>query len=59
MNLPDAEAAWYQGVRTARELISERIARGCLQPGQSFEVEDDQGRPVLAMPFDEVIGLAV
>ena len=58
MNLPDAEAAWYQGVRTARELIRERIGGGCLHPSQRFEIEDEQGRPVLAVPFEEVIGLA-
>ena len=58
MILPDAEAAWYQAVRTARDLITQRIDSGALQPGQRFEIEDDEGRPVWAVPFEEVAGLA-
>jgi hypothetical protein len=58
MILPDVEAAWYQGVRTARELIRECIDGGSLQPGQRFEIEDEEGQPVLAVPFEEVVGVA-
>ena len=56
--LPDAEAAWYQGVRTARELIRQRFDGGAIQPSQWFEIEDEQGRPVWAVPLEEVAGLA-
>ena len=56
--LPDAEAAWYQGVRNAREFIRERVNTGALTPGQRFEIEDEQGQPVWAVPLEEVAGLA-
>jgi hypothetical protein len=57
--LPDAEAAWYQGVRNAREMISAQFGSGSLAPGQRLEIEDEQGLPVSAVPFEEVAGLAL
>ncbi len=57
--LPDAEAAWYQGVRSAREMISAQFAGGSLAPGQRLEIEDEQGEPVWAVQLDEVVGLAL
>jgi hypothetical protein len=59
MILPDAEAAWYQGVRNARDVIQAQFGSGSLLPGQRFEIEDEQGQPVWAVPFEEVVGLAV
>ena len=58
MDLPDAEAAWYQCIRTARELIVQRMDSRGLNPGQRFEIEDEQGQPVWAVPLEEVAGLA-
>lgn len=57
--LPDAEAAWYQGVRSAREMICAQFGRGSLAPGQRFEIEDERGEPVWAVPLDEVVGFAL
>ena len=57
--LPDAEAAWYHGVRSAREIIELQFAGGALTPGQRFHVVDEQGEPVWALPFEEVVGLAL
>ena len=57
--LPDAEAAWYQGVRNALEVIHAQFGSGTINPGQRFEVEDEHGEPVWAVPFEEVVGLAV
>ncbi len=59
MILPDAEAAWYQGVRNAREVIQTQFGSGALAPGQRVEIEDEEGQPVWALPFEEVVGLAV
>jgi hypothetical protein len=56
--LPDAEAAWYQGVRNALEVIHAQFGTGTVAPGQRFEVEDEHGEPVWALPFEEVVGLA-
>ncbi|HEY0445192.1 MAG TPA: hypothetical protein VGD19_01940 [Allosphingosinicella sp.] len=55
--LPDAEAAWYQAVRSARELIRNDICGG--RPGGYVEIADEQGWEVLAVPFDELMSLAV
>ena len=58
LKLPDAEAAWYQGVRNALEVIHAQFGTGTVAPGQRFEVEDEHGEPVWALPFEEVVGLA-
>jgi hypothetical protein len=56
--LPDAEAAWYQAVRSARDMICEDLRHGGFISGRRVDIEDDQGRPVWALPFEEVAGLA-
>ncbi len=57
--LPDAEAAWYQAVRSARQMINEHLKEGGLRPGQCLEIADERGLPINAVPFDEVAGVAV
>ncbi len=57
--LPDAEAAWYYGVRSAREIIDQDLRVGAVRPGRRLEVLDEGGEQIWAVPFDEVIGLAV
>jgi hypothetical protein len=57
--LPDAEAAWYQGMRIAREMIHAQFGSGRLTTGQRFEIEDELGDPIWAVPLDEVVGLAL
>jgi hypothetical protein len=59
MILPDAEAAWYQGVRSALEVIQAQFDSGAVASGQRFEIEDEDGQPVWAVPFEEVVGLAI
>ncbi len=59
MVLPDAEAAWYQAVRNARELIQTQFGSGVVTPGQRLEIEDEEGQPVWAFPIEDVIGVAV
>jgi hypothetical protein len=57
--LPDAEAAWYQAVRSVREIINRELGAGALRPGQCVEIADERGLPVNAVRFDEVAALAV
>ena len=57
--LPDAEAAWYQGVRNARDIIHARMGGGSVAPGQRFDIEDEHGERVWAVPFEDVIALAI
>ena len=59
MVLPDAEAAWYQAVRSAREIINRDMATGIVRPGQWVEIADESGSRINAVPFDELVGLAV
>jgi hypothetical protein len=56
--LPDAEAAWYQAVRSARDIICEDMRHGGFAPGRRVDIEDEHGHPVWAVPFDEVASLA-
>ena len=56
--LPDAEAAWYQAVRSAREIVNRQMRIGCLEPGQCVEIADEKGQPINAVPLDEVAGVA-
>jgi hypothetical protein len=59
MELPDAEAAWYQAVRSARELVRGDSCSSALKPGGYVEIRDERGWQVWAVPYEEVIGLAV
>lgn len=55
--LPDAEAAWYQAFRNAREIVV--VARSNQLPcrEQALEVEDERGLQVWTMPLAEVAEL--
>jgi hypothetical protein len=57
--LPDPEAAWYQGIRSAREIIDRDLRAGAVRPGRRLEIRDQSGEQVWAVPFEEVISLAV
>lgn len=59
MALPDAEAAWYQAVRSAREIIDRNLAIGTLSPGQCMEIADESGLQIIAVSLDELAGVAV
>lgn len=57
MKLPDEEAAWYHAVRSARDIIRACPVGGAIVPGSRFEIEDEEGVPVLALPFEDVARL--
>nr|WP_295370793.1 hypothetical protein [uncultured Sphingosinicella sp.] len=56
VRLPDAEAAWYQGVRSAREVMVKGVP---LHPGCWIHVEDEKGEPVWDVPFEDLIRVGV
>jgi len=58
LSLPDVEAAWYQVIRSGRELISHRLAGSALFRDERFQVEDETGCPVIEMPVSEIALLA-
>ena len=53
---PSLSEARAEAVRSARELMSARMAAGKLPDGHSrFEIADESGKTVLVMPFEEAI----
>ena len=52
--LPDAEAAWYQAVRSAREIIRDDLHLGCRFEDQIIEIADERGAPVAHIPLLEI-----
>jgi len=54
LSLPDAEAAWYQAVRCARDLIHAERAIGCGWSGQCVRIEDESGTALGRVPLQEV-----
>ncbi|PSJ40801.1 DUF6894 family protein [Allosphingosinicella deserti] len=54
LSLPDHEAAWYQAVRSARDLIRAEQTLGCGWAGQWVQIEDEGGIPVDRIPLEEI-----
>jgi len=57
--LPDVEAAWYQAVRSARDLIRADVQLGCAYEEQAIEIADDKGRPLSQVPLKDVARYAM
>ena len=55
MELPDAEAAWFQAVRSARELIQADLCLGSSWQDRRLYIEDEAGAPVQQVPFAELV----
>jgi hypothetical protein len=58
LTLPDEEAAWYQAVRSARELIGIDLQRDCCLANQAVEIEDESGFPIAVISLQEVVNYA-
>ena len=58
LRLPDAEAAWYQAVRSARDLIRAEESLGCSWEEQAVQIEDATGIPVDRVPLLEIARFA-
>ena len=57
--LPDAEAAWYQAVRSARELIRADVALGTRWDHQVIEIVEEGGMPVDRVPLADIVHYAL
>jgi hypothetical protein len=57
--LPDAEAAWYQAVRSAREVIRADVQLPCRYEALFIEIADERGAPVDQLPLRDVAGYAM
>jgi hypothetical protein len=51
LELPDVRAAHREAERSARALACEQIVKGHLNLGHRIEIEDEDRRPVLTLPF--------
>jgi hypothetical protein len=57
--LPDAEAAWYQAVRSARELIRAELTLGGCWDHQTIEIVDEGGAPVDRLALADIVHYAI
>jgi hypothetical protein len=53
--LPDTRSARLEAIRNARDIMAEDVRRGHLSLSQRIEVTDENGEPILAVPFREVV----
>ncbi|HYE28617.1 MAG TPA: hypothetical protein VEA61_10335 [Allosphingosinicella sp.] len=57
--LPDAEAAWYQAVRSARELVRVELTLGGRWDHQAIEIVDEGGAAVDQVALADVVHYAL
>jgi hypothetical protein len=57
--LPDAEAAWYQAVRSARELIRGELTLGTCWDREAIEIFDEVGVPVDRLALADIVHYAL
>ena len=53
--LPDTRSARLEAIRSARDIMAEDVRRGQLSLSSRIEVTDENGEPILAVPFREVV----
>ena len=53
--LPDTRSARLEAIRNARDIMAEDVRRGQLTLSHRIEVTDENGEPILAVPFREVV----
>jgi hypothetical protein len=59
LKLPDAEAAWYQAVRSARELVRGELALGTRWDRQAIEICDERGRRLDQVALSDIVHYAL
>jgi hypothetical protein len=59
LKLPDAEAAWYQAVRSARELIRGELALGTCWEREAIEICDERGARVDSVALADIVHYAL
>lgn len=57
--LPDAEAAWYQAVRSARELIRAEPTLGVRWDKQAIEIFDEVGARIDQVALADIVHYAL
>jgi hypothetical protein len=55
---PDVTAAHAEAVRSAREMLAEKVRLGEIVDGQKIEIADEAGDVVDVVPFKETLRVA-
>jgi hypothetical protein len=55
VELSGARAAFEEAQEAAREILSEKLARGDIIDGNQFEVHDEMGTKLFTLPFKSVL----
>jgi hypothetical protein len=58
VSLPDAEAAWYQAYRSAREILGAAMPGGGELAAHVLQIEDEGGAPVWTVPLADIAEIA-
>jgi hypothetical protein len=58
VSLPDAEAAWYQAYRSAREILTAAKPGGAELTAHVLQIDDERGAPVWTVPLAEIAEIA-
>ena len=53
--LPNADMARLEAIRSARDIMAEDVRQGRLALSFRIEVTDENGEPIFAVPFREVL----
>jgi hypothetical protein len=53
----DAEAARNEAIRSARDILAAEVRQGRLSLKGSIEVADENGQPILTVPFREAVSV--
>ena len=53
--LEDAEAARLEAIRSARDILAAEVRLGRLHLGGAIEVADENGQPILTVPFRQAV----
>jgi hypothetical protein len=56
-DLPDAEAARTEAIKSARDIICDGVREGEVTLSHRIEIEDEEHRPVLTVRFDEALSV--
>lgn len=59
LKLPDDEAAWYQAVRSARELIRGELALGTSWEREAIEICDETGTRLDQVALADIVHYAL
>ena len=55
--LADADEAWREAVRNARSIVAEQALKGRINLKHWIDIVDENGEPVLTVPFSSAVSV--